>query len=108
MNDLTGVKVLKGERVLFNAFSVMTVVHNTGVQTEIVHRHSRICLADIQPSFKDLELVDELKLFGIALYDKLIFNKHVGMLFFCFEYNQRFCYFQVTKVCRLSCSIIFT
>jgi hypothetical protein len=64
------------------------MVLNFGRTKEIVFRRPRIRLIDIQPSFRDIELVDELKLLGIVLNGKLTFNKHVDMLLaLC---NQRF------------------
>jgi hypothetical protein len=64
------------------------MVLNIGKTKEIVFRRPRIRLTDIQPSFRDIELVDELKLLGIVLNGKLTFNKHVDMLLaLC---NQRF------------------
>jgi hypothetical protein len=61
---------------------------NIGKTKEIVFRRPRIRLTDIQPSFVDIEQVDEVKLLGITLNGKLTFNKHVDLLLaLC---NQRF------------------
>jgi hypothetical protein len=56
------------------------MVLNVGKTKEIVFRCPRIHLTDFQPSFRDIELVDELRLLGIVLNGKLTFNKHVDML----------------------------
>jgi hypothetical protein len=64
------------------------MVLNVDKTKEIVFRRPRIRLTDIQPSFRDIELVDELRLLGIVLNGKLTFSKHVDMLLaLC---NQRF------------------
>lgn len=64
------------------------MILNVGKTKEIVFRRPRIRLTDIQPSFREIEQVDEVKLLGIVINGKLTFNKHVDMLLaLC---NQRF------------------
>jgi hypothetical protein len=71
------------------------MVLNVGKTKEIVFRRPRIRLTDMQPSFRDIELVDELRLLGIILNGKLTFNKHVDMLLaLC---NQRFYLFKLLR-----------
>jgi hypothetical protein len=56
------------------------MVINVGKTKEIVFRRPSIRFTDVQPSFKDIELVDEVKLLGVILNSKLTFDKHVNML----------------------------
>jgi hypothetical protein len=64
------------------------IILNVGKTKEIVFRRPRIRLTEIQPSFRDIEQVDEVKLLGIIINGKITFNKHVDMLLVLS--NQRF------------------
>jgi hypothetical protein len=51
------------------------MIINLGKTKEIVFHRPRLCFIDLQPSFCDIKLADEVKLLGINLNGTLTFNK---------------------------------
>jgi hypothetical protein len=71
------------------------MIINVSKTKEIVFRRPRVRCTDIQPSFVDIDRVDEVKLLGVTLNSKLTFGKHVSsLLTLC---NQRFYLLKVLR-----------
>ena len=51
---------------------------NSSKTKEIVFRRPHFRSVDIQPSFADIAMLDEVKLLGVVFTSKLTFNKHVN------------------------------
>ena len=69
---------------------------NVSKTKETVFRRPCLRSLDIQPSFNNTEMVDEVKLLGIIFTSKLTFNKYVNdMLSLC---NQRFYLLKLLRV----------
>jgi hypothetical protein len=56
---------------------------NSSKTIEIVFRRPHFRSVDIQPSFTDIVILDEVKLLGVVFTSKLTCNKHVNMIHIC-------------------------
>ena len=73
---------------VMNWASLNKLTINRSKTKEIVFRRPHFRSVDIQPSFADIAMLDEVKLLGVVFTSKLTFNKHVNdVLLLC---NQRF------------------